>query len=172
MPTVLHESVISSVVKELQHQLRTLGAGVGLSAEFAQKVEACGSATIDFADTSYGKHDPDAQFGHLEAQYPGVVIEMSYSQKRRDLSHIADDYILGSDGDIRVVVGIDVEYRGSKKATLSVWRPKVEENEAGEAELIAEQTVVEQVFIKWLCRISTLTPNRNSALMRASRMKQ
>ena len=148
MLTVLHESIIQNVVEELQHQLRTLGAGEGPSGEFAQKVEACGSATIDFADTGYGKHDPDSQFRHSEAQYPGVVIEVSYSQKRRDLSHIADDYILGSDGDIRVVVGIDVEYRGSKKATLSVWRPKVVENEVGEAELVAEQTVVEQVLYK------------------------
>jgi hypothetical protein len=55
-------------------------------------VEAHSSVTIDFADR---RHDLDAQFQHSEAQYPGVVIEMSYSQKQRDLSHIADDYILG-----------------------------------------------------------------------------
>ena len=39
-------------------------------------------------------------------QYPGVVIEVSYSQKRKDLPLVAKDYIIGSKGSIGVVVGI------------------------------------------------------------------
>jgi hypothetical protein len=27
--------------------------------------------------------EPDASFGHTEAQYPGVVIEIAYSRKRQ-----------------------------------------------------------------------------------------
>lgn len=79
------------------------------------------------------------------AQYPGVIIEVSYSQKRKDLPRLADDYILGSDRDIRVVIGIDVEYNASKEATLSVWRPQIVMNDAGEGELCAMQTVADQV---------------------------
>ena len=30
----------------------------------------------------FGGHDPDTSFKHLKAQFPGVVIELSYSQKR------------------------------------------------------------------------------------------
>jgi hypothetical protein len=42
-----------------------------------------------------------------------------------------------------------VEYRGSKKATLSVWRPRIVSNDVGEEELVAMQTVADQVhFIK------------------------
>ena len=145
MPTQLHEWVIFSVVEELRRQLREIGDGCTASAKFAQLVEARGSPTLDFTDSGYGRHDPDAQFRHLKAQYPGVVIEVSYTQKRKDLAHIAEDYILGSDGNIRVVIGLDVEYRNSKMATLSVWRPGVVLNEAREAELVAEQTVVDQV---------------------------
>jgi hypothetical protein len=44
------------------------------------------------------RHEPDAVFEHLEAQYPGVVIEASFTQKRKDLPRLADSYILGSDG--------------------------------------------------------------------------
>jgi hypothetical protein len=78
--------------------------------------------------------------------YPGVVVEVSYSQKRRDLSRLADDYILGSDAEIRAVVGIDLDYRGGKRATLSVWCPRIEINDAGEKELVAHQTLSDLVY--------------------------
>jgi hypothetical protein len=74
-----------------------------------------------------------------------VVIEISYSQKRKDLPRLADDYILGSDARIRAVVGVDVDYRG-KMATLSIWRPQIEINDAGEEELVAFRTLTDQVF--------------------------
>ncbi|XMA13711.1 hypothetical protein WAI453_006502 [Rhynchosporium graminicola] len=45
-------------------------------------------------------------------QYPGVIVELSYSPKKKDLSRLADAYILESDADIRVVIGIDVKYKG------------------------------------------------------------
>ena len=144
MPTHFHDVFLFRVVGEISHQLRSIARGESSSAIFAQDVEHCGSASIRFADADYGKHDPDAQFQHLRAQYPGVVIEVSYSQKRRDLARLADDYILGSDGNIRVVVGFKIEYRG-KKATLSIWRPQVQISDAGTEVLGAEPTVVDQV---------------------------
>jgi hypothetical protein len=72
-------------------------------------------------------------------------MEVSYTQKRQDLLLLARDYIIGSRGIIKVVVGIDVEYTG-KKATLSVWRPQVRVNGAGERRLFAHQTLSEQVY--------------------------
>jgi hypothetical protein len=67
------------------------------------------------------------------------------------LLRLADDYILESNGIIRVVIGLDVEYRG-KTATLSVWRPRFSINEDGDEELEAEQTVVNQVcFTYGIC---------------------
>jgi hypothetical protein len=142
MPTLLHDQFIEDVVDEIKAQLRSIQ---GASAAFAKEIRSPGSATIKFRDQEYGKHDPDAQFRHPKAQYPGVVIEVSFSQKRKDLARIADDYILGSDGNIRAVVGLDIEYKGSKEATLSVWRPHFETNEAGVKELVSQQTVTNQV---------------------------
>lgn len=142
MPTTLHEGFITSIVDEIQGQLRSIQA---TSAEFAKEIRSGGSASIKFTDKEYGKHDPDAQFRHSQAQFPGVVIEVSYSQKRKDLERLADDYILGSDSDIRVVVGLDIGYKTGKQATLSVWRPSIITNEAGEKELVA-QIVADQVF--------------------------
>jgi hypothetical protein len=65
---------------------------------------------------------------------------MSYAQKKRDLTRLTDDYILESNGDIRVVIGLDVEYKG-KMAALSLWRPQIRTNDSEEKELMAEQTV-------------------------------
>jgi len=59
---------------------------------------------------------------------------------------LADAYILGSDADIRVVVGIDVEYKGSKKASIPIWRPHIGVNAAGQTELSVVQTVSDQVY--------------------------
>jgi hypothetical protein len=55
-------------------------------------------------------------------------------------------YILGSNGNIRVVVGLDIEYLG-KTATLSIWHPKFLIDNDGKEELQAEQTVTNQVCL-------------------------
>jgi hypothetical protein len=94
-----------------------------VSTEFAKETRSGGSVSIKFADEEYGKHDSDAQFHHSKAQFLGIVIEVSYSQKRKDLERLADDYILGSDSDIRVVVGLDMEYKTGKNATLPSITP-------------------------------------------------
>jgi len=81
---------------------------------------------------------------HISTQYPGVVIPVSYSQKRQDLKGLADDYILGSNGNIRAVVGVDVDYR-DKRAILSIWWPRIQVNNSGEEELVVHQTLSNQV---------------------------
>jgi hypothetical protein len=68
---------------------------------------------------------------------------VSYSQKRKELGRLADDYILGSDGNIRVVVGLDIGYGASEKATLSVWRARIMSNYRGEEKLDAVQVVTD-----------------------------
>jgi len=97
-----------------------------------------------------------------------VVIEVSYSQKRRDLSRLADDYILGSDAEICTVVGIDLDYGGGKKATVSIWRPRIEINDAGEKELVAHQTLSDLVYSLIIDLYHGLTPPRNSAVQMTS----
>jgi hypothetical protein len=69
------------------------------------------------------KRSPDAAFRHKDAEYPSVVFETSYTQKRQDLQELAKDYILGSGGNIRMVIVCDIEYQSSKKATVSIWAP-------------------------------------------------
>ncbi|KAI1839344.1 hypothetical protein JX266_014445, partial [Neoarthrinium moseri] len=65
---------------------------------------------------------PDAQFQHSDAAYPGVVLEISYSQNGKNLDKLAWDYILKSNGAIRVVIGIDLDYSGTHESSISIWR--------------------------------------------------
>jgi len=95
------------------------------SAKFANSIDNCGRPTLKLFpgdDGGKDKHEPDAAFWHEEAKWPGVVVEVSYSQKRKALEYLAEEYILGSQGNIQVVVGLDIEYKDSNSATLSVWR--------------------------------------------------
>jgi len=120
----------------------------GSSAEFARSITNCGSSRVISQVPGCGPHDPDASFKYLGAQFPGVVIEVSHSQKKRDLPYLADDYILGSQSNIQRVVGLDIEYGGSKAklATISTWVPGTTTDD-GETALIAVQTVKSQVRI-------------------------
>jgi len=146
MPSVLHEKLAADIIDEIRQQLRSIASEGGPAAEFAKNIRPNGSGTITFDDSDFGRHDPDASFQHVDAQYPGVIIEVSYSQKRKDLARLAEDYILGSDGNIRVVIGIDVDYK-DKSATLSKWQPRFQVNDAGEEELVAHQTLSDQVCL-------------------------
>lgn len=140
---MLHEQLAADIVDEIRQQLRLIASGAGPAANFARSIKSTASGRITFDDSS-SRHNPDASFKHVKARFPGVVVEVSYSQKRKDLPRLADDYILGSNGNIRVVVGVDVGYR-DKVATLSVWRPQIQINAAGEKELVARQTLSGQV---------------------------
>ena len=54
------------------------------------------------------------------------MVEVSYSQDGKELLKLAEDYILGSEGNIRAVVGIDINPKGKGMAsTISLWRPKL-----------------------------------------------
>ena len=92
------------------------------------------------------KRSPDATFYHpAQPDFPCLVVEVSYSQQHRDLPRLAESYIVDSSHAIRCAIGLDVSYenrsktRGGaknaqkdKKARVSIWRPDMVEDEAGE----------------------------------------
>jgi hypothetical protein len=170
MPSVLHEEFKSSIVDDIVQQLRSIAKERGPASEFARRIKHGGSATITFSDSGYGRHEPDDLFRYYQAQFPNVILEVSYSQKRRDLARLADKYILGSDGNIRVMIGIDIDYK-DKSARLSMWRSRLQVNNADEEELVAHRTLSNQVcslsFAPFRFARHLLTCQRNSALQMA-----
>ena len=151
MPTGVHEIFIDRVEDAIRRQLRVIRSGSDRAAIFAQKVWPTRSTEINFPvdDAPPGtqsKHEPDATFWHDDAEYPGVIIEVSYSQKRKMLGRLAEDYLLDSDASVQVVIGLDVEYgkKSSRKATLSVWRTHVVHT-GDEKELRVVQVIADEV---------------------------
>jgi hypothetical protein len=115
------------------------------------------SATIDFEEPQFASYEPDSQFRHSEANYPGVGFEVAYSQKAKDLLYLADKYILGSDEDICAVFSINLEYKETNKATLSVREPRIVRNIVREDELVAVQVIAHQVSLDDRCLLMYCT---------------
>lgn len=160
MPTSIHEMFIASVEYRIYTQLDLICAMSDGAALFAQNVRLGRSTEIYFPvdnapPGTESKHEPDASFWHDEAQYPGVILEVSYSQKRKRLAQLAEVYLLDSDTSVQAVVGLDIEYgkKGSRTATLSVWRTHVVHtvngNEFGVVQEIADEVcyVLRQYFL-------------------------
>lgn len=167
MPTAVHELFIARVEDAVFSQLKSIREGSDDAAAFAQRVNPARSTEIYFPvenDSSgrKSKHEPDASFWHDSAQYPGVVIEVAYSQKKKRLERLAEDYLLDSDASVQAVVGLDIEYgkKDSRKATLSVWRAGVFRT-ATEDELRVVNEVADEVGYNYdslIVGILTLIP--------------
>lgn len=145
MPTLVHDDFLRNVANALWFQVTSIRQGDGEAAVFARNIRDSGSTSIRYKEGP--GHDPDASYRFKGVKRPTVIIEVANSQKKKDLTHLANDYIIDSGGDVQVVVGLDIEYGRNKTraASLSVWRPRVYELADGR-ELRAEQTVVDQLF--------------------------
>jgi hypothetical protein len=138
MPTPVHEFFIDGVEDAIRSQLKYIRDGSDEAAIFAQKIHAARSTAIylptdDAPHHKESRREPDASFRHDDAQYPGVIIEVAYSQKGKRLDRLAEDYLLDSDASVQAVVGLDIPYgkEGSRKATLSVWRTRIVHTDTG-----------------------------------------
>ncbi|KAH9207208.1 hypothetical protein DL95DRAFT_54131 [Leptodontidium sp. 2 PMI_412] len=154
MPTPIHEIFLTSVTENIRDQLKKITTGTSrVAADFAKNVDSKGSIALKYEVdgtqnqglSRVSRHEPDGTFKHREAQDPSIIIEISYSQKRKALIDLAEFYILGSDGNIQRVIGLDIEYKATKRATLSVWQPEYIGDEGSE-ELVATQALVAQEF--------------------------
>jgi hypothetical protein len=115
MPTGVHEIFIAGVKDAIYTQLKLIHDGLDGAALFAQKMRPARSTEIyfpvdDAPPSTKSKHEPDASFWHDDAQYPGVIIEVAYSQKRKRLGRLAEEYLLDSDASVQVVVGLDIDH--------------------------------------------------------------
>jgi hypothetical protein len=148
MPTLLHNTFISKLEKEIEKRLHNLADADPDARAFIVNIETVSGEVkfpiLDQYRQGNNRHEPDSMFIHEDARWPGVVMEVSYSQKKKSLVDLAENYILGSYGGVNMVVGLDLDYKKSKKATISIWRLKrFTKNDGEEGEVV--QTVNCQV---------------------------
>ena len=130
LPTSTHDIFTELLVQEIGSQLKIVARGDTDMTTVLDLVRSESTSDIylyghEDIDERYPKHTPDASFAHASSQYPSVMIETSYSQRQKELTRLADEYISGSDGNIAMILGFDIEYGiESKKASLSIWRPR------------------------------------------------
>jgi len=149
MSTILYGTFIFKLVTEIEKTLERLADKEIEARPFIEGIElVSGVLNFPIGDNDQQqiiRHEPDIRFQHRDAAWPGVVMEVAYSQKRKSLVGLADNYILGSYGGIGVVVGLDLDYKKSKEASISVWRLKKSTNDNGEVEGEVEQVIDNQV---------------------------
>lgn len=119
-PSPVHRFFKTFLANEIRDQLRRIADKGGATGEFAAKVEDGGSSRIlleegisggVFERPSHSKRrEPDGQFQHHDAAYPGVVLEIAYLQDSKNLRKLASDYKLRSNGDIKAVISLDINY--------------------------------------------------------------
>ncbi|KAF2019464.1 hypothetical protein BU24DRAFT_419080 [Aaosphaeria arxii CBS 175.79] len=142
----INERFIVRVERDIWRQLEEIGNGSDRRAKFARDLFPIGHTTIRF-DNSKSRHDPDISFAHDHAVYAGVIIEFAYSQNKRCLRRLAEEYILKSESNIRAVVCVNVDYDNNelREATLSTWRPQLRNTTDG-LELRAVGSLIEETF--------------------------
>jgi hypothetical protein len=151
MPSPIHDFFVASVAGEISKQLQTIIDEGGPTSEFAALITNGGCSRILLrADNSEGnqsaasnirlQRQPDAQFQHCSAAYPGVVLEVSYSRNGK-LEKLAWEYIMKSNGNIKVVIGINIKYDG-KVSTVSLWRPAYLQEEGEEFDILEVDQVI------------------------------
>lgn len=129
MPSPLHDLFCAEVVSKIWNQLAELQKSDEAFGDFARKIKHLSTSRIRLPndtnnrEQTYSERCPDASFIHEYAKYPGVIIEVCYSQKIRAAADLVDNYILDTNASVNAVIALNIEYRGSKKATISVWRP-------------------------------------------------
>lgn len=60
---------------------------------------------------------------------------------------LAYKYIYGSDGSLGVALGSSIEYGGSKRASISIWRPRFAPDPHNKADMIPDMGVVREADI-------------------------
>lgn len=154
MPTTLHEHFIAGVVDEIIVQIRKKADECPEFEDALSEIDRGGTPSIPLkprptssqeSESSEVKitRSPDATLYCSDRGYPTTVLEVSYSQKRKDLSAIADSFIVESLGRIQCVIGLDVEYQApsgladksrpaSRLAVYSLWESAVSDSESDE----------------------------------------
>lgn len=142
MPTATHEKFIGSIRDEISAQLKLRAKQSDTLGDWLKNIESRESTTVGLSSgnsshlNQQSSRDPDTSFGHEDAAFLGLVIEVAYTQKSRELPKAAEDYILDTNGNVQMVVGFD-----TKNAKMYIWRPNLQVTSEGGYELSSTESL-------------------------------
>ncbi|EXJ83983.1 hypothetical protein A1O3_04650 [Capronia epimyces CBS 606.96] len=121
--------VVSSVGFNIESQFEVFrSASDDKVAKFGQDFYGIGSSHVKPCyEGLLSKRCPDLSWAHWgHSFYPGLVIEVGYSQTRKSMENRVFDYFYGSKGKIKIVISIDLKpSKKSKKASIEMWKSSV-----------------------------------------------
>ncbi|KAF5021479.1 hypothetical protein F66182_6479 [Fusarium sp. NRRL 66182] len=156
MTSPTHDTFVYSLSRSIDQEIQRVGRDNSQVSGFTSQIEGGGSSRIYLGDKEEQdeipnclRRQPDGQFRFEGAEFPGVVIEVSYSQDGKQLSKLAKQYINYSEGNIKAVICVDINY-GNTQSTVSLWKsqfnPDPESNDPDDYILDYEQAIEAQPF--------------------------
>ncbi|KAH0556802.1 hypothetical protein GP486_005411 [Trichoglossum hirsutum] len=149
-PNHHYYTFIREIINDITNQLMHVRSSDNEAAGVAKNVLLLGSVNMTeyqqehYADASF-RHT--TFFNHIKRWVFRIVIEVSFPPKRKYLPYLAHDYIVKSKGNVDLVVGLDIDHWGSKKASVSMWRSRSTRRDGnGEEVWTCEQTLKNDYF--------------------------
>jgi hypothetical protein len=129
-----HKVFVANITRLIQTKINVLAASGGRVGELMATVESRGTTafrTVDVDLTSavhmHRPHElqPDASWGGKSDAYPGLTVEVAFSQRRSSLVKKINKVLGFSGGHVRCVIGIELGCSGPS-TTVQVWRSRIE----------------------------------------------
>ncbi|KAH0536440.1 hypothetical protein FGG08_006680 [Glutinoglossum americanum] len=138
IPDPIHDLLVDDVADEVKRQIQDIFSQIqptSALAQFLYGVRSLGHADVEREPSNDGKmarghKSPDISFGHIEATWPGLIIEVAYSQRAEGLRRTARKYAAMTGGNVRMIVGLSIRYPVKKGGGfldgIFVWEPRDE----------------------------------------------
>ena len=133
MPFSIHELFTRKVLNTILQEIHTFAGELpptSALSRFLGDIETFGSTDVYAADDSRHRRSPDHSIRCKGTRFPAIVIETAYSQSEKKLRRVAHDWIVLSHGNVKMVIGLEMNYQlplrtssGTQVGQVLVWEP-------------------------------------------------
>ncbi|KAI0108716.1 hypothetical protein GGR51DRAFT_514736 [Nemania sp. FL0031] len=132
MPSTFHEAMAGQLSDIIVKWLGNIESGTLCNSEslkeetmrIAGGIRSTLATRVKCDEPRDDQLEPDLSFTNEDCTAADLVVEVAWSQSNLKLPHRATRYIEGKQGEIRTVIGLNMNdiYRGGCRATFSVWK--------------------------------------------------